>query len=354
VSKATGGTTIYYLGGEADITFNSVNPSGLLASQIHADVRREGTQTLYLIKDHLASNRLTIPQSAAALQSHAYGPYGNPRITNAATVPTGRGYINERFDPETGLQYLHARYYDPDLGRFLTPDWWDPWKEGVDINWYAYAGNDPINFSDPNGHYIVGCSCNGRGSPGTSNGNRNERNQPELPRPTTPKTLLHKTNGHGDSSLEEWSERMQKLAAIRSGRWTPSMGSATSFLKGLLSRGNITQLDYKRYEVKLKHGPNAEYRPLSNQARLAAMRAAGIPTSSQPIKTIKTDSGYSYVYSVDGKYKSVQQQTMDRSHVGEPHWEAGNVRVNPEGIRYNQYGVPRLDNDKTKVFYGND
>jgi hypothetical protein len=96
VSKTFGGTTTYYLEGEADITFNSVNPSGLLSSQIHADIRREGTQTLYLIKDHLASNRLTIPQSAAALQAHAYGPYGNPRITNAATIPTGKGYINER------------------------------------------------------------------------------------------------------------------------------------------------------------------------------------------------------------------------------------------------------------------
>jgi RHS repeat-associated protein len=154
VSKSYAGTTIYYLGGEADITFNSVNPSGLLSSQIHADIRREGTQTLYLIKDHLASNRLTIPQSAAALQAHAYGPYGNPRITNAATVPTGRGYINERHDPETGLQYLDARYYDPDLGRFLTPDWWDPWQQGVDTNRYAYGLNDPINMSDPNGHFV--------------------------------------------------------------------------------------------------------------------------------------------------------------------------------------------------------
>jgi RHS repeat-associated protein len=155
VSKSYGGTTTYYLGGEADITFNSVTPSGLLSSQIHADIRREGTQTLYLIKDHLASNRLTIPQSAAALQSHAYGPYGNPRNTNAATVPAGRGYINERHDAETGLQYLHARYYDPDLGRFLTPDWWDPWQQGVDINRYAYAANDPVNMSDPNGHHYV-------------------------------------------------------------------------------------------------------------------------------------------------------------------------------------------------------
>jgi RHS repeat-associated protein len=164
VSKSYAGTTIYYLGGEADITFNSVNPSGLLSSPIHADIRREGTQTLYLIKDHLASNRLTIPQSAAALQSHAYGPNGNPRITNAATVPTGRGYINERFDAETGLQYLHARYYDPELGRFLSPDWWNPWKEGVDFNRYAYALNDPINMSDPSGHAVpIIAACAGGG-----------------------------------------------------------------------------------------------------------------------------------------------------------------------------------------------
>jgi RHS repeat-associated protein len=63
-----------------------------------------------------------------------------------------KGYINERFDPETGLQYLHARYYDPLLGRFLSPDTWNPTLPGVDINRYAYSLNDPINLSDPLGH----------------------------------------------------------------------------------------------------------------------------------------------------------------------------------------------------------
>jgi hypothetical protein len=36
--------------------------------------------------------------------------------------------------------------------KFLSPDTWDPMLPGVDINRYAYAGNDPINKSDPNGH----------------------------------------------------------------------------------------------------------------------------------------------------------------------------------------------------------
>jgi hypothetical protein len=50
------------------------------------------------------------------------------------------------------LQYLNARYYDPLLARFLTPDWWDSILAGVDVNRYAYSANDPVNLSDPNGH----------------------------------------------------------------------------------------------------------------------------------------------------------------------------------------------------------
>lgn len=39
--------------------------------------------------------------------------------------------------------------------RFLSPDTWDPWLQGVDVNRYAYSGNDPINGSDPNGHQFA-------------------------------------------------------------------------------------------------------------------------------------------------------------------------------------------------------
>ena len=66
------------------------------------------------------------------------------------TTNTGSG--GEAHDAETGLLYLHARYYDPAIGRFISPDWWDPNKPGVGTNRYAYSDNDPINKSDPNGH----------------------------------------------------------------------------------------------------------------------------------------------------------------------------------------------------------
>ncbi len=39
--------------------------------------------------------------------------------------------------------------------RFIQPDTWDPTVQGVGTNRYAYAGNDPVNKSDPNGHNWV-------------------------------------------------------------------------------------------------------------------------------------------------------------------------------------------------------
>lgn len=41
---------------------------------------------------------------------------------------------------------MNARWYDPQTGRFITED---PARDGV--NWYAYCGNNPLNFTDPTG-----------------------------------------------------------------------------------------------------------------------------------------------------------------------------------------------------------
>lgn len=111
-----------------------------------------GSATGFLLKDGLGSVRNETQTSGATSSWRDYGPYGMPNTQSGLSAANGRGYINERFDPETGLQYLHARYYDPHLGRFLSPDTWDPTIPGVDINRYAYSLNDPINASDPGGH----------------------------------------------------------------------------------------------------------------------------------------------------------------------------------------------------------
>ncbi|MEQ1409767.1 RHS repeat-associated core domain-containing protein, partial [Neorhizobium sp. Rsf11] len=103
--------------------------------------------------------------------------YGQP--TNTA-MQTRKGYIGERFDAETGLMYLNARYYDPAFGRFISPDDWDPTIDGVGTNRYAYAQNDPVNNSDPNGHSISPdiSKLDSEGTGGDS-GSDNEQTEPQ-------------------------------------------------------------------------------------------------------------------------------------------------------------------------------
>ena len=150
-AKSYNGASSYYLGSDSELLVDAAHLQGQFTSFLHPDVKREGTATDFMLKDHLASNRAIIRMGGATTK-HDYAAYGQPLTSNGSQILNGKSYINQRYDAESGLIYLHARYDDPQLGRFLTPDTWDPILQGVDVNRYAYANNDPINGSDPNGH----------------------------------------------------------------------------------------------------------------------------------------------------------------------------------------------------------
>ncbi len=56
----------------------------------------------------------------------------------------------KKLDPSTNLYYFNQRYYDPEIGRFLTPD-----PAGQALNPYLYCGNNPNGFIDPDGAWFV-------------------------------------------------------------------------------------------------------------------------------------------------------------------------------------------------------
>ena len=58
---------------------------------------------------------------------------------------------------ETNLYYLNARYYNPEWRRFISPDdteYLNP-EAPNGLNLYAYCNNDPVNYADPSGHFMI-------------------------------------------------------------------------------------------------------------------------------------------------------------------------------------------------------
>lgn len=94
--------------------------------------------------------------SNALARRTVYAPYGET-LASAAwhNAPSAsKGWIGERAEPDAGLIYLNARWYDPSLSRFTRPDKLDPIISGVGPDQYGYAGGDPVNNSDPSGKII--------------------------------------------------------------------------------------------------------------------------------------------------------------------------------------------------------
>jgi RHS repeat-associated protein len=93
------------------------------------------------------------------VESTVYRPFGQETVWRDPARPAGypyenRGFIGQYFDGDAGLLYLNARYMDPRLGLFTSPDWLDPPEPGVGTNRYAYSANDPVNKLDPNGNFF--------------------------------------------------------------------------------------------------------------------------------------------------------------------------------------------------------
>jgi RHS repeat-associated protein len=96
------------------------------------------------------------------LWTRGYQPYGEfssqtgSTGTSVSYSSTRQFFHGKALDGESGLQYFGARYYDPLLGRFMAIDP-APWNEGnlQSFNRYAFANNNPLRFTDPDGNSPV-------------------------------------------------------------------------------------------------------------------------------------------------------------------------------------------------------
>jgi RHS repeat-associated protein len=108
-------------------------------------------KVVYFLEDHLGSTRWIVDATGNVLARYAYSPFGVPTLVEG-TPQAEFLFAGESWDQEAQLIYLRARYYDPQLGRFLTADPFPGSLQAPEtLNQYAYANNDPVNRIDPLG-----------------------------------------------------------------------------------------------------------------------------------------------------------------------------------------------------------
>ncbi|MEQ1949576.1 MAG: RHS repeat-associated core domain-containing protein [Bryobacteraceae bacterium] len=144
--------------------------------------------TKYITADHLGSTRLVTDSAGAVSKCYDYLPFGEElgngtagrtnTCFGSATYPSAADKISDKFtskerDAETGLDYFGARYMSSAQGRFTSPDEFtggavDPFTgqqigqpgplpyaditNPQSLNKYAYVVNNPLRYTDPDGH----------------------------------------------------------------------------------------------------------------------------------------------------------------------------------------------------------
>ncbi len=129
-------------------TKNFIHGNGLLASKSSDD-----SQLSYFIQDHLGSN-IKVVNNMLEAQENKYYAFGE-------TVSSGEDgndykYTGKEMDEETEMYYYGARYYQPELGRFMQADSVRGSIENpLTLNRYAYTLNNPLKYVDPSGNIVV-------------------------------------------------------------------------------------------------------------------------------------------------------------------------------------------------------
>ncbi|GAB3353478.1 RHS repeat domain-containing protein [Lysobacter tyrosinilyticus] len=142
------GQVVYQENSSTTLAIENVYLGGSLLASRERNWVSGAIATKYQHTDALGSPVAVTNESGQVIDRTNYEPYG------AAINKTvdGIGYTGHVMDAATGLTYMQQRYYDPQIGRFLSVD---PvtanGSTGGNFNRYRYANNNPYLFTDPDG-----------------------------------------------------------------------------------------------------------------------------------------------------------------------------------------------------------
>lgn len=140
---------------------NGENPNAPARPAAYGPSLQVGTTTLsgtdtqfYYSADAIGSIRVITNAAGSVEARKDYLPFGSEWNSTSTSQGDRLGFVGKERDPETGLDYLGARYHASQTGRFTTVD---PGHVNGNIfdpqswNAYAYARNNPLKYTDPTG-----------------------------------------------------------------------------------------------------------------------------------------------------------------------------------------------------------
>lgn len=132
-----------------ELTGSTVNANLITGGIDEVLLRKEGSTARHFMSDALGSV-IALTDAAGAVQTqYSFEPYGKTTVTGSANSNSQR--FTGREEDSTGIYYYRARYFSPQLSRFIAED---PigWQSGQ-TNDYQYVWANPVSFVDPLGHW---------------------------------------------------------------------------------------------------------------------------------------------------------------------------------------------------------
>ena len=167
IKRTEGSSTDYYFYENGVVSViedsSSVTAANLLTNEGGLVGSFRGNTYHNYLTDVQGSTTNIIKEDETLSAAYDYTDFGE------TTELTGNGFDNQIcytggiYDESTTFYYLNARYYDPEMGRFISQDTYRGELDDPD-QWhlYAYCANNPINYVDPSGHKMLSINNNGK------------------------------------------------------------------------------------------------------------------------------------------------------------------------------------------------
>ncbi len=154
VKKAAGGNTTRFVGALYEDVSSGLTNNYIYLGGIRVAVLSNST-VKYYHADHLGSANVITDENGSIIDVAEYKPFGE--FSRHDSVNDEGYYFTDQYnDEETALYYYGARYYNPRIGRFISPDLVVPNPgNSQTLNRYSYVYNNPASYVDPSGNWTL-------------------------------------------------------------------------------------------------------------------------------------------------------------------------------------------------------